>query len=93
MYKLSKHIGRQKAHELIHLEIEKSVSKNQSVKENLIKEKTISCYFKPSDIEKIMDPLLYIGESKKISLKLSNLALNYATDIEKRINKKDLGVR
>jgi len=40
-----------------------------------------------------MDPLLYIGESKKISLKLSNLALNYATDIEKRINKKDLGVR
>ena len=93
MYKLSKHIGRQKAHDLIHLEIEKSVSKNQSVKENLIKEKTISRYFKPSDIEKIMDPLLYIGESKKISLKLSNLALNYATDIENRINKKDLGVR
>ncbi len=93
MYKLSKHIGRQKAHDLIHIEIEKSVSKNQSVKENLIKEKTISRYFKPSDIEKIMDPLLYIGESKKISLKLSNLALNYATDIEKRINKKDLGVR
>ena len=93
MYKLSKHIGRQKAHDLIHLEIEKTVLKNQSVKENLIKEKTISRYFKPSDIEKIMDPLLYIGESKKISLKLSNLALNYATDIEKRINKKDLGVR
>ena len=93
MYKLTNYIGRQKAHDLIHLEIEKSVSKNESIKDNLIKEKTISHYFTPLEIEKIMDPLMYIGESKTISLKLSNLALKYSKDIEKRIIKKDLGVK
>ena len=92
MYKLAKHIGRQKAHDIIHRTIEKSVKKSLNIKDNLIKEKIISYYFSSSEIEKILDPLKYIGESKKISLKLSRIAKKYSSDIKKRASKKDLGV-
>ena len=93
MYNLAKHIGRQDAHDTIHSVIQKSMSKNISVIESLAKDKTISNFFTTVQIDDIMNPLKYIGESKKISLNVKKISLKYIQKIKKRASSFDLLVR
>ena len=93
MYNLAEHIGRQDAHDTIHSVIQKSMTKNISVMESLAKDKTISNFFTTLQIDEIMNPLKYIGESKKISLNVKNVSLKYVQKIIKRASSFDLLVR
>mgnify|MGYP001210871240 FL=1 len=93
MYNLAEYIGRQDAHDKIHAVIQKSMTKNISVMESLAKDKTISNFFTTLQIKEIMNPLKYIGESKKISLNVKNVSLKYVQKIIKRASSFDLLVR
>ena len=93
MYKLGKYLGRQEAHDLIHLIIKKSVKNNLSAKEQFLNDPVISKYFTIADVENILNPLKYIGESKKISLKMSKFGIKKATEIHARSTSKNLLIR
>ena len=93
MYKLGKYLGRQEAHDLIHLIITKSIKNKLSAKEQFLNDSIISKYFTTADVENILNPLKYIGESKKISLKMSKFGIKKANEILTRSKSKNLLIR
>ena len=93
MYKLGKYLGRQEAHDLIHLIIKKSIKNKLSAKEQFLNDPIISKYFITADVEKILNPLKYIGESKKISLKMSKIGIKKANEIHARSTSKNLLIK
>ena len=93
MYKLGKYLGRQEAHDLIHLIIKKSVKHKLSAKEQFLNDPIISKYFTTADTEKILNPIKYIGESKKISLKMSKIGIKKANEIHARSTSKNLLIK
>ena len=93
MYKLGKYLGRQEAHDLIHLIIKKSIKNNLSAKEQFLNDPIISKYFTTADTEKILNPIKYIGESKKISLKMSKIGIKKANEIHARSTSKNLLIK
>ena len=93
MYKLGKYLGRQEAHDLIHLIIKKSEKNKLSAKEQFLNNTIISKYFTTADTEKILNPIKYIGESKKISLKMSKIGIKKANEIHARSTSKNLLIK
>ena len=73
--------------------IKKSVKNNLSAKEQFLNNPVISKYFTTTDLENILNPLKYIGESKKISLKMSKFGIKKATEIHARSTSKNLLIR
>ena len=73
--------------------IKKSVKHKLSAKEQFLNDPIISKYFTTADTVKILNPIKYIGESKKISLKMSKIGIKKANEIHARSTSKNLLIK
>lgn len=63
MMKLGPHIGRQEGHEVIYEIAMEALNKRQPFRELLLMNKTVTKYISPEELDEIMNPANYIGQS------------------------------
>ena len=85
MYSLGEKIGRQKSHELLNKLVKKSHLKKTKLVTEFLSNRILKKYFSSDQIEKVLNPLNYLGESIKISKATLKLSKNNNKKLLKRL--------
>ena len=92
MYSLGEKIGRQKSHELINKLVKKSHLKKTKLITEFLSNRILKKYFSSDQIEKVLNPLNYLGESIKISKATLKLSKNNNKKLLNRLKQKNLNI-